>query len=277
MNSTRYFCRTAKILGVNVHYEVYETDRTKPTLVLLHGFLSSTFCYRKIIPLLKNDFNLVGIDLPPFGKSEKSTRFVHSYSNMAKLVIELVQSLNIKKAYIVGHSMGGQVSLHAVKERPDLFEKVVLLCSSGYMKGVHPSLKVGSYIPYFYLGIKHWLARQGVLKNLHNVVYDRSLIDNEMMEGYLEPFHDNGIFRALNRMIRDHEGDLTSEELKKIESPSLLIWGNEDKVVPVHVGERLKQDLPNSVFYSLKNTGHLVPEERPEYVTEKIIDFCLAN
>ena len=117
--------------------------------------------------------------------------------------------------------MGGQVSLNAAKQRPDLFEKVILLCSSGYMKGVHPSLKFGSYVPYFYLCIKHWLASQGILKNLNNVVHDRSLIDQEMMDGYMEPFLDDKIFRALNRMIRDHEGDLSSEELKQEEDRSL--------------------------------------------------------
>ncbi|KKI89958.1 hydrolase [Bacillus sp. SA1-12] len=277
MEKSHYYCSTINILGVNVHYEVYEKNPSKPTMVLIHGFLSSSFCYRKIIPLLENEFKIIAIDLPPFGKTEKSTRFVHSYRNMAKLVIELIQCLQIKKAYIVGHSMGGQVSLIAAKERPDLFEKVVLLCSSGYMKRVHPSLILGSYIPYFYLGIKHWLASQGVLKNLYNVVYDRSLIDQEMMDGYLEPFHDDRIFRALNRMIRDHEGDLLPEELKKIEQPSLLIWGNEDKVVPVHIGKRLKNDLPNSSFFSFKNTGHLVPEERPEHVSDMIFEFCHAN
>lgn len=277
MEMSHFYYSTMNILGVNVHYEVYEKDPSKPTMVLIHGFLSSSFCYRKIIPLLENEFRIIAIDLPPFGKTEKSTRFVHSYTNMAKLVIQLVQELQIKKAYIVGHSMGGQVSLIAAKERPDLFEKVVLLCSSGYMKRVHPTLICGSYIPYFYLCIKHWLASQGILKNLYNVVYDRSLIDQEMMDGYMEPFYDDRIFMALNRMIRDHEGDLRAEELKLIEQPSLLIWGNEDKVVPLQIGERLKNDLPNATFFAFHNTGHLVPEERPEHVSEKIVDFCHAN
>jgi pimeloyl-ACP methyl ester carboxylesterase len=98
-----------------------------------------------------------------------------------------------------------------------------------------------------------------------------------MMDGYMEPFHDDRIFMALNRMIRDHEGDLCAEELRLIAQPSLLIWGDEDKIVPVQVGERLNKDLPNSTFFSFKNTGHLVPEERPEHVTEKIFDFCQAN
>ncbi|WP_337955920.1 alpha/beta fold hydrolase [Bacillus weihaiensis] len=261
------------ILGVNVHYEVYEKEKEKPTLVLIHGFLSSSFCYRKIIPLLEKDYTIITIDLPPFGKTEKSTTFVHSYTNMAKVVIQLIEALQIKKAFLVGHSMGGQVSLNAAKQRPDLFQKVILLCSSGYMKGVHPSLKFGSYVPYFYLCIKHWLASQGILKNLYNVVHDRTLIDQEMMDGYMAPFLDDKIFMALNRMIRDHEGDLPPEELKQIEQPSLLIWGNEDKVVPVPIGHRLKKDLPNSTFFSFQNTGHLVPEERPEHVTEKIVTF----
>ena len=277
MEKSHNFCSTMNILGVNVHYEVYEKKTPKPTLVLIHGFLSSSFCYRKIIPLLEHDFNIVTIDLPPFGKTEKSTKFIHSYKNMAKVVIELIEGLQIKRAYLVGHSMGGQVSLTAAKERPDLFEKVVLLCSSGYMKRLSPSLKIGSYLPYFYLVLKHWLVRQGVVKNLHNVVHDLSLIDQEMMDGYEEPFYDDRIFMALNKMIRDHEGDLSSKDLKLIEQPSLLIWGNEDKVVPIQIGERLNKDLPNSSFFSFKNTGHLVPEERPEQVSEKILDFCQAN
>lgn len=274
IEKSHYYSSSMNILGVNVHYEVYEKDPAKPTMVLIHGFLSSTFSFRKIIPLLENEFSLVAIDLPPFGKTEKSTKFVHSYTNMAKLVIKLVEGLQIKKAYLVGHSMGGQISLIAAKERPDLFEKIVLLCSSGYMKRVHPTLIFGSYFPYFYVFIKRRLARQGVLKNLNNVVHDKALIDQEMMDGYLEPFRNDQIFMALNRMIRDHEGDLPPEELKRIEQPSLLIWGSEDKVVPVHVGERLKNDLPNSTFFSFQQTGHLVPEERPEHVTEKILNFC---
>ncbi|WP_226669498.1 alpha/beta hydrolase [Metabacillus litoralis] len=273
MEKSNFHCNTMNILGVKVHYEMYEKNRLNPVIVLIHGFLSSSFSFRKIIPILQKDFTIVAIDLPPFGKTEKSTKFVHSYTNMAKIVIELIQALQIKNAFIVGHSMGGQVSLNAAKQRPDLFHKVVLLCSSGYMKGVSPTLKFGSYFPYFYLGIKHWLASQGILKNLHNVVHDRSLIDQEMMDGYMEPFTDDRIFMALNRMIRDHEGDLSTEDLNLIEQPSLLIWGNEDRVVPIHIGERLRKDLPNSTFVSFKHTGHLVPEEKPEHVSEKIGNF----
>ncbi|MFY4775446.1 alpha/beta fold hydrolase [Metabacillus sp. RGM 3146] len=267
---------TVNIQGIKIHYELYEKDPSKPTMVLIHGFLSSTFSYRRLIPLLKEDYRLIAIDLPPFGKTEKSRTFVHSYRNMARIVIELLEKLQVRNAILVGHSMGGQISLYATKERPDMFQRVVLLCSSSYMKRLQPYLVFGSYVPYFYLCIKHWLTSQGVWKNLCNVVYDRSLIDQEMIDGYLQPFMDDSIFMALARMIRDREGDLSQEELKKIEVPALLIWGEEDKIVPVEIGRRLSQDLPNAAFFSLKQTGHLVPEERPMHVTEKIVDFCHA-
>ncbi|MED0805156.1 alpha/beta hydrolase [Bacillus paralicheniformis] len=263
------------IQGVNIYYEHYENPG-RQSLVLIHGFLSSSFCYRKIIPLLKDEFNLVAVDLPPFGQSEKSSTFVYTYQNMARVVIELIERLRIRDAVLVGHSMGGQISLYAIKERPELFKKVVLLCRSGYLKRSPRPLIFGSHIPYFYLYIKRWLSKQGVLKNLMNVVYDRSLIDQEMINGYLKPFLDDQIFRALARLIRHREGDLLPDDLKKIETPSLLIWGEEDRVVPVQIGKRLHQDLPNSIFYSLRETGHLVPEENPDYVSDKIADFILT-
>lgn len=265
-----------KIQGINIHFEKYIKDPFHPTMVLVHGFLSSTFSFRKLIPLLTSHFNIIAIDLPPFGKTEKSTRFTYSYYNMAKVIIDLLQRLNIQKAYAVGHSMGGQILLYAAKKQPDLFQKMVLLCSSGYRKRSHPTLFISSYLPYFSLIIRRRLKNKGVWKSLCDVVHDHSLINQEMIKGYVEPFYDNDIFRALTKMIRDLEGDLPSEELQKIQIPSLLIWGEEDRIVPIEIGKRLYQDLPNSDFISLRNTGHLVPEERPHHVSNFIFDFCLT-
>jgi pimeloyl-ACP methyl ester carboxylesterase len=265
-----------KLSGINVYYELYTNDINKPVAVLIHGFLSSSFSYRRLIPMLKNDYTVLAVDLPPFGKSEKSVRFEYSYKNLARLVIHLLERLQIKETILVGHSMGGQIALNIVKQRPDLVKKIILLCSSGYMNRAQLPLIFSSYMPYFYLWVKYWLARQDVMQNLRNVVHDHSLIDDEMMEGYIQPFYDDRIFMALTRMIRDREGDLPSEDLRKIETPSLIIWGEEDRVVPVEVGKRLHQDLPNSTFFSLVKTGHLVPEEKPKHVFDYMMEFVHA-
>lgn len=264
---------TIKIKGINLHYELYEQPKNKPVLVLLHGFLSSSFSFRRLIPLLKDRYTILSVDLPPFGKSEKSTRFTYSFSNIAFVVCDLIRSFHFSKVHVVGHSMGGQICLYMAKQAPDLVEKIVLLCSSGYMKRMPKSLIYSSYLPYFHFIVKRKLARQGVLHNLRNVVHNHELIDQEMIDGYTEPFLDNRIFMGLTRMIRHREGDLPPEELYKILHPVLLIWGEKDRVVPISIGRRLHQDLPNSTFVSIKDTGHLVPEECPEKVYEYILKF----
>lgn len=262
--------------GTSIHYELYKhtTQQTHPTFVLIHGFLSSSFSYRRLIPLLMKEGNVLTLDLPPFGKSDKSSHFTYSYHNLATIIIDLVEHLQLNQIVLVGHSMGGQISLYVNRLRPDLVHKTILLCSSSYLTRATLPLIYTSYLPFFHLYVKNWITRRGIIRNLMNVVHDHSLIDDEMMEGYAAPFYDNRIFPALTRMIRDREGDLSSTELRKIQTPTLLIWGENDRVVPIHVGHRLHKDLPNSSFISLKNTGHLLPEERPQHVYQEIISFA---
>ncbi|MEH7384834.1 alpha/beta hydrolase [Bacillus sp. JJ1521] len=264
---------TIQIKGINLHYELYQQDEKKPVLVLLHGFLSSSFSFRRLIPFLMKDYTILSVDLPPFGKSEKSTRFTYSYSNIAFVISDLIRSFHFSKVNLVGHSMGGQICLYIAKQTPNLVDKLVLLCSSGYMKRMPKSLIYSSYLPYFHFIVKKKLAKQGVLHNLQNVVHNHDLIDQDMIDGYTEPFLDNRIFMGLTRMIRHREGDLASEELKQIQHPALLIWGEKDRVVPISIGRKLHQDLPNSTFVSIQNTGHLVPEECPEKVYQYITEF----
>lgn len=94
-----------------------------------------------------------------------------------------------------------------------------------------------------------------------------------MIEGYAEQFEDPRIFPALARLLRHREGDLSVEALKEIQTPCLLIWGDHDKIVPLSIGKRLAQDLPHARLVIFKETGHLVPEERPKEVYEEIASF----
>lgn len=271
------FAKRKTIKGIDLYYEHYVHPTSAETLVLLHGFLSSSFSFRHLIPLLKEDFNVISVDLPPFGKSGKISSFKYSYHNLATTVVELMRSLGISQFNVVGHSMGGQIALNILLHYPDKATKGILLCSSGYLKKANLPLLLSSYIPYFHLYVKFHLAKSGVKQNLKNVVYDHSMINDEMLQGYLSPFLEDDIFKALTMMIRHREGDLASEELQRIDAPCLMIWGEHDKVVPVSVGRKLKKDLKNSELVVLKETGHLLPEEKPEEVRRLISRFMGAR
>ncbi len=264
------------INDINVYYEFYPNPASEQTLVLLHGFLSSTFTFRHLIPLLKNDFQVLSIDLPPFGKSEKCHRYIYSYKNLAQTVIKLTNILELKKMTFIGHSMGGQIVLNILHLMPELAEKAILLSCSAYLKRFKLPLIISSYIPYFHVFVKYRFARMGVKKNLQDSLYNHALINDEMINGYLQPFLEDEIFKALTKMIRHREGDLPVETLNQIKTPCLLIWGDHDHSIPLHFGERLNQDLMNSELIVLKETGHAVPEERPFEVFQYIKQWCQA-
>jgi pimeloyl-ACP methyl ester carboxylesterase len=259
--------------NIEVYYEFYPNPKSDKTFVLLHGFLSSTFTFRHLITLLKKEYQVLSIDLPPFGKSAKCNRYVYSYKNLAQTVIKLTESLGLKKMTFIGHSMGGQIVLNILHMMPELADKAILLCSSAYLKRSKLPLILTSYIPYFHLFVKYWFARTGVRKNLQDALYNHSIINDEMINGYLQPFLQDEIFIALTRMIRDREGDLPPEALKQIKTPCLLLWGDHDNSMPLKVGEKLNKDLENSELVVLKETGHALPEERPFEVFEYIKSF----
>nr|WP_285890847.1 alpha/beta hydrolase [Mesobacillus maritimus] len=269
------FAGSKTIHGIEVYYEYDRHPNSTETVVLIHGFLSSLFSFRHLKPVLKERFSILSIDLPPFGKSGHSRSFTYSFKNLSLTVIKLIEALNIQNFTLVGHSMGGQIALNILYHFPNTAKKAVLLCSSGYSKRSKQSLILASYLPFFPVFIKLYLARSGLEKNLRNVVYDSTLIDDEMRKGYLAPFMNPSIFKGLTGLLRHREGDLSSEALQQVRTPCLLIWGEHDRVVPLRVGEKLAKDLPNSKLIVLEETGHLVPEERPEEIYHYIKRFVL--
>ncbi|MFD1038382.1 alpha/beta fold hydrolase [Virgibacillus byunsanensis] len=246
----------------------------KPPVLLIHGFVSSTYTYNRLIPLLEKSFSVIAIDLPGFGRSEKSRTFIYSYHNYASLVAECMDYFKLKDVTLIGHSMGGQIALYTAEKIPDKINKLILLSSSGYLKRANKWLIYSSYLPFFDLIAKRHVLKQSVEETLKNVLYDPSLITNELKAEYGRPLKDKNFYKALVRFLRHREGDLSSEQLQKIQTSSLLIWGENDRVVPLSIGKRLEKELPNATLISYEKTGHLITEERPFELYKQIYNFA---
>lgn len=262
---------TLKLQNTSVYCEYLLQD--KPTIFLIHGFVASSYTFNQLKPLLAKNFSVIAIDLPGFGKSEKSISFTYSFENYAKLVLKCLDYLHIDDAYIAGHSMGGQIALYTAQKAPDRVKKLVLFCSSGYLPRAKNYLIYSSYLPFFYLIAKKKINSQSVVKNLKNVFYDHSLITEEQIEEYGRPLQDRNFPKSLVRLLRHREGDLSSEQLSAIYTPTLLLWGQEDKVVPLVIGKKLAKDLPNSKLISYDKAGHLITEEKPWELYQEILAF----
>ncbi len=256
--------------GINLYCEYLLND--KPPLFLIHGFASSTYTFRRIIPLLQQQFSIIAVDLPGFGKSEKPTWFIYSLQNYAELMIQCIRHFDIPSTHIVAHSMGGQIALNMARMAPKKINKLILLCSSGYLRRARKSLILSSYLPFFERLVHYHVRKKEVIDHLKNVFYNHSLISDEIIDEFARPLKERGFYQALVRLLR-HREDLEPYQLQEIQVPTLLIWGEEDKVVPVHIGHRLVRDLPQAQLITYEKTGHLITEEKPEHIFENILRY----
>ncbi|WNB93000.1 alpha/beta hydrolase [Bacillus sp. NEB1478] len=267
-----------QVSGVTIYYEYYEHENPDAkVVVLVHGFLSSTISFRKLLPYLTEYYNVIALDLPGFGQSEKSTTFIYRLCNYGQLIIDFLDKLNIKDAILIGHSMGGQISMHAAKKAPARIGKLILLGCCSYVKKASHPLIVCSYLPLFTWGMRNWIQKKDVKKNLTAVLHDTALVTQELIDGYKKPISEAAFIDSLIRLLRQREGDMTSQELKEITQPVLMIWGKEDKVMPVKTGYRLKRDLPNAELIVYEKCGHLLMEEKPDEISNEIIRFIEAE
>ncbi|MEQ6375615.1 alpha/beta hydrolase [Bacillaceae bacterium S4-13-56] len=247
----------------------------KPPLFLIHGLASSVYTFNLLIPLLKERFTIIAIDLPGFGRSEKSSSFVYSFKNFAKIVLGCIDYFRLKDVSIVGHSMGGQIALNAAKMSPEKIKNLVLLSSSGYLKRANTILRWCTYLPFFNYFVKRKVKSKDVREYLQNVFYKQSFITENYIEEYGKPLKEDGFYVSLTRLLRHREGDLSREELKTISLPTLLLWGEEDQVTPVKIGYQLVKDLPNAKLVTFEKTGHLITEERSNEVYKQILAHAL--
>ncbi|WP_085524157.1 alpha/beta fold hydrolase [Tuberibacillus sp. Marseille-P3662] len=267
--------KTMEVNGVIIYYEVHgcPTEEAKPVLIFVHGYLSSLFSFRFLYPHLAHSYTIYALDLPGFGDSEKSKTFHYSLENYGRLILSFMDQLTISRAVLIGHSMGGQICLNTARQSPGRIQKVIGLSVAGYMGRVNKKLKLATYLPFSSYLLRYYMNKNDVTQQFSLVVYNRSAITQDMMEAYLKPLKRIDFYHSLKRLARHREGDMNAKQLSDIKQPVLLLWGKEDKVVPLKTGERFLQDLPNAQLQAFDETGHLLPEERPQQVSAAINRF----
>ncbi|MFC0523912.1 alpha/beta fold hydrolase [Pontibacillus salicampi] len=264
--------------GINVSYQYYSSSPTpKPAIVFVHGLFSSKFCYRFMIPELLEHFDIFTFDYPPFGDTDKVSTYHYTYRNFARIIIELMDDHDIPKASIAGHSMGGQVALLCAHLFPERVDKLILFAPSTYKKKASRVMHMVSMLPFFPFFIKKYLYKKGAYQALLQCVYDPQTINKEMLQEYMRPFLKKDMFHCLSKLIRDREGDLPSQHLRDISTECLVFWGKEDRVLPVSLGYKLVQDMPTATLETFEQIGHLLPEEVPAILTDRIKQFCTEH
>jgi len=231
-----------------VHYEIY--GRGRPVL-LLHGWLGSWALWRRTIETLGQEFRTYAIDFWGFGESsDKGEDF--SVDNFIVLVNEFMERLGIVKAPLVGHSMGGTVSLGTAIRYPDKVVKVVVIGSPIRGSSLNPLLKLSGN------------------RGFASIIWTSPFLFKLFLRGYSYLMAKDG--RALGEMItRDvdkltvdsfmesigtlRQADLT-QHLKQLQMPILGIYGKKDIIVSPKQSRVLKEHAPTSEIAWFEDSGH---------------------
>lgn len=252
------------------------------TIIFIHGLGSYFPAWKKNIEVLRNDFRCIAIDLPGYGKSSK---LPHSgmMTYYASVVNELVDSLNLTKVYLAGHSMGGQISLVTAIEYPEIVKGLILAAPAGFEN--------------FSAGQKEWfrsvMTLNGVMRtpveaiqtnlyyNFYNMPEDAQfMIDDRIAMRSAKDFeaYSYAVVQSVHGMVNEPVLD----HLEEIEQPVLIIFGENDNLIPnrfLNPGftEKIAQlgheKLPNSQLIMLPKTGHFLMFENPEGFNKAVKDF----
>lgn len=266
---------TLFLQGTHIYIERWsaKSRNTKGTLFLLHGFLSSSHSFYKLIPYLPKQYELICIDLPGYGQSGKTKNFQYAFKTYSSMIAEIIRLYHLKGVTIIGHSMGGQIGLRLAKDYPELIHSLILLAPSAYFHRVKIPVYVASYMPFLHSILYSWGKNQDCRGFIEQMIYSKQSLTEEMLLHYSRPLKDPSFYDALMRLIRQREGDMDKTELETILQRVCIIWGNDDPLIPVSTAYTLQNDLPNALLSVLNQTGHLIPEEQPKVTARHIKRF----
>jgi pimeloyl-ACP methyl ester carboxylesterase len=230
-------------------------------VVLIHGWASSSFTWRKIYSPLSNSFHVIAVDLPGFGNSQPLPGGLSLEAVGAHITV-LMDKLMIDRFAVVGHSMGGVLASYLAATFPDRVWGTVL-AAPGFMTvtdGRRPFfVELVRRRPIGRILAGMLVNRWFVGRALRNACYEKQAVTGEMVEGYLRSVKQHPL--TLLDAFKLSEG-FKMEMLEKITSPALMIWGSHDRWVPISIGHEISKTRGWDVRI-IENAGHLPHEEKP--------------
>ena len=240
-------------------------------MVLLHGFGANGHTWNRWVPELAVDHRVLVVEMKGAGASPKPLGENYGPEEQAALLHRLILQRDLGEVTLVGHSLGGGIALltalHLLSEDPSRLKRLVLVAGAAYPQPLPRYIRLASRPWLGPLALRLLPASFLMRKALQMAYHDPDLITASQVEAYAQPIRTPEARYALSRMARQiipNDMDAVVARYPEIRVPTLLIWGREDRIVPLGFGERLERDLPDARLEILEDCGHIPPEEKPE-------------
>jgi 2-hydroxy-6-oxonona-2,4-dienedioate hydrolase len=252
------------INGNKIRY--FESGSSKKTLVLVHGLGASSERWQYVVPLFEIDFHVIVLDLVGFGYSDKplADYTIDFFSNFLE---KFLISLGIKKTSIVGSSLGGQIAAEYTSSHPQSVDKLILVSPSGIMK--QSTFALDAYV------MAALYPNEQSAKNAFEIMDGSGKkIPMNIINGFVTRMKlPNAKFAFMSTLLGLKNSKLITKKLENISSPTLIIWGSDDPVIPVNFADDFVSSINNCTLYEMNKCGHTPYVQEPELFASRVLEF----
>ena len=270
----KYSLKCSKFMdlyGINIHYS---DEGSGDVILLLHGVFSSLHTFNKWSEHLCKSYRVIRIDLPGFGLTGPSIDNEYGMDLYIGYIRKFMDNLGIDKFHIGGNSLGGWIAWEFAVAHEERINKMVLVNAAGYVSGGnYPLPFVIAQTPVLRQVFNYEIVPKVVVRRfLRQVIKDQYVVTDHLVDRYYDIIHREGNLEAFSR-IANSKFIQNTHALRNIETPTLVLWGDEDAWISYHDAEKFKNDLKNVTVKIYKGVGHIPMEEIPELTANDVLNF----
>jgi len=283
----RVLYKTATIKGLDIFYREAGSP-TNPTLLLLHGFPTSSQMFRNLIPQLADRYHLVAPDYPGFGASSAPPvdKFNYTFDNLADVIDEFTQTLKLERYSLYVQDYGAPIGYRLAVKHPERVQALIVQNGNAYEEGLRDfwipfkaywedrsAQKAEPLRKFLTYEATKWQYTNGV-RNVEHISPDAWTVDQYLLdrpgneEIQMQLFYDYSSNPPLYPQWQAY--------FRKYQPPTLVVWGKNDFIFPAEGAEPYKRDLKNLEFHLL-DTGHFALEEDSDLIARYIGDFLAKH
>lgn len=257
--------------GLQVHYKETGPEGA-PALLLLHGFGSSLQAWDDWSVKLEQKYRVIRLDLPGFGLTGASPANDYSEEKDLATLTHFADKLGLEKFSVMGHSMGGKMAWSLAASQPERVQALVLMAPDGFPQAKDIGTKPYE-VPAVMGLIKYVFPKYLVRKSIEPAFSDAGALNDALVNRYFDMLRAPGVRGAiLNRSNQTIYTDPVPR-LKAIKAPTLLIWGEQDQMIPSTNAQSYAHVLSNSTTVIVPKLGHLLQEEQPDKGLTAVMQF----
>ena len=253
-----------------------------PPMLLLHGLVGSSECWRANLDALAQHATVYALDLPNMGRSQRIEGLNASLKASAKRVVAIMDALHLPAADIVGHSHGGAIALMLAARYPRRVRRLLLFAPANpYSRSQDWMVRLyGTPLGAFLLRLLPWLPAPFQRLALGNLYGGPDRVVDSCLQDYVQLLRDAGAVQRVVSILRTWFADRARlrRALRRLTAlPTLLVWGDKDYTMSLASGQRLHRRLRASELVVVPGCGHSIFEEAPDRANRILLDWLARH